>query len=292
MKRILYSSDMHGNEVQYRKLIDYAIESSVDALIIGGDLAPKAFQSKHFVTGQREFFKDRLPQIFSKLVCERPECNVFLMMGNDDCAFNLDMLESYEPNLYRIIHGKRFSLTDEIDLIGYSYVPITPFGIKDWEKFDLSDPPDELKMRYAGRKRANYRLDGVKSRRNGWEQFEFDQGDEKKDSIQRDLGDDIFTKNPMKTIYAVHTPPDGTNLDQIYAGAHVGSFAVRLFIEQHQPYLTLHGHVHETVAVSGNYKDQIGNTLCLTSGNHDVGEKVAVLVFNVDDPRRVRRLVL
>ena len=39
--KILYTSDIHGNEVQYSKLIQYAIKISADTIIIGGDIAPK-----------------------------------------------------------------------------------------------------------------------------------------------------------------------------------------------------------------------------------------------------------
>jgi len=90
----------------------------------------------------------------------------------------------------------------------------------------------------------------------------------------------------------IHTPPDNTNLDQIQGGEHVGSMAVRLFIEQHHPYVTLHGHIHETVDVSGEFKERIGDTISLSSGNHNVGSKVAVLLLDTDHPANVRRLFL
>ena len=162
MTSILYSSDLHGNEVQYRKLIDYAIETSVDSLIIGGDLAPKNYRLEEFITGQRYFFENKLPEFFSKLKQEIPNCNVYLMMGNDDYATNYDVLSKNEPNLYHIIHGKRLNLTEDMDIMGYPYVPITPFYLKDWEKYDLSSPPEELEVRYTHRKRTNYRLKGFK----------------------------------------------------------------------------------------------------------------------------------
>ncbi len=261
MTSVLYSSDIHGNEVQYRKLIDYAIETSVDTLIIGGDLAPKTFQSLDFITGQRYFFENKFPELFTTLKQKLPNCNVYLMMGNDDCSANYDILSKNEPDLYHIIHGKRLNLTEDIDIIGYSYVPISPFGIKDWEKYDLSSVPPELEQRYIHRKRTNYRLDGVKSTHNGWRGFKFNPNVDEPNSIQKDLEDHIFSENSERTVYVFHTPPDNTNLDQILnrnffnrflfgnwfflyrfllSKEHVGSIAVRLFIEKYQPYLTLH----------------------------------------------------
>ena len=41
---------------------------------------------------------------------------------------------------------------------------------------------------------------------------------------------------------------------------------MRVFIEEHQPPLTLHGHIHESPNVSGSYTDRIGRTLCVNPG--------------------------
>lgn len=40
---VAYTSDVHGNSVQYNKLIDYCIKNNMDSLIIGGDITPKDF---------------------------------------------------------------------------------------------------------------------------------------------------------------------------------------------------------------------------------------------------------
>jgi len=105
----------------------------------------------------------------------------------------------------------------------------------------------------------------------------------------------VFKDNSAKTIYVFHTPPDNTNLDQVIHGfskAHVGSMAVRKFIEQSQPYITLHGHIHETVIVSGSFKDQIGKSICLAPGNYSKGSDIAVIVLNLYDPQSAKRLIL
>lgn len=290
--KVLYTSDIHGNEIQYQKLVDYAIKIAADTVIIGGDIAPKRRLADNYIKFQQQFFEHELPKLLSPLKGKLPDSNLFLMMSNDDCKANLDVLEKHSPGLYQLIHEKRISLTKEFDIIGYSYVPITLFGIKDWEKFDLSNVPSNLIEEYENRKRTNYRLDGFKSTRSGWEEFQFSQDMEKKDSIQKDLSGKLFQKNTNKTVYVIHTPPNQTNLDQVLNKNHVGSIAVRLFIEDYQPYLTLHGHIHETVDVSGNFKDNIGNTICLTSGNHDSWSKLAVLVFDLYNPKNIDRIIL
>ena len=52
-------------------------------------------------------------------------------------------------------------------------------------------------------------------------------------------------KDARLHILVSHTPPKDSGLDRIGSGAHVGSQAVREFIEETQPALCLTGHIHE-----------------------------------------------
>lgn len=289
---VLYSADLHGNEAQFRRLVDYARNISADTVIIGGDIAPKGLPAETYIEGQRKFLQKRLPDLLRPLKEELPDSMLFLMMGNDDCATNLDVLEKNDPDLYQVIHGKRINLVNGFDIVGYSYSPVSPFAIKDWEKFDLSHVPANLEREYTQRKRTNYGFEGFKSTSKGWEKFSFSQETEESDSIQGDLADQLFRMNADKTICVIHTPPNRTNLDMTFDGRHVGSMAVRLFIERHQPYLSLHGHVHEATFVSGSFKDCIGRTLCMSPGNHDAWEKPAVLVFDLYNPQDAKRIII
>lgn len=288
--KIIFTADLHGNIIQYRKLAEYSIKNSADCIIIGGDLAPKNFPIDVYIKAQREFLKNKLPELLHGVKKELANCKIFLMMGNDDCKVNLDVLQN--SDIFQLIHNKRAALTKKFDIMGYAYVPITPFGIKDWEKFDLTKVPLNLQDKYMHRKTTNYRLYGFKSTKSGWKDFQFSPEMEKLDSIQNDLSREIFQKNPDKTIYVIHTPPDRTDLDMTVNGNHVGSMAVRLFIEKTQPYVTLHGHIHETVDVSGEFKQKIGNTLCLSSGNTDLGDKLAIINVDVDNTESAERIII
>ena len=42
-----------------------------------------------------------------------------------------------------------------------------------------------------------------------------------------------------------HCPPKGTPLDRVRDGVHIGSTAVREFLDQHPPAHFVCGHVHE-----------------------------------------------
>ncbi len=60
-------------------------------------------------------------------------------------------------------------------------------------------------------------------------------------------------------IFVPHAPPRDTKLDRIMLGKHVGSTAVRSFIEQHQPDVVVCGHIHESRGVDTIGKTQIVN---------------------------------
>ncbi|MBS1676532.1 MAG: metallophosphoesterase [Actinobacteria bacterium] len=83
--------------------------------------------------------------------------------------------------------------------------------------------------------------------------------------------------DPTRTVCNFHVPPQGTALDVaplldenlkpvVKAGemvtTHVGSSAVRTVIEEFQPALGLHGHVHESRATC-----RLGESLCLNPGS-------------------------
>ncbi|MFH1065110.1 MAG: metallophosphoesterase [Nanoarchaeota archaeon] len=289
---IVYTSDIHGNETQYNKLHDFAKKAFADAVIIGGDIAPKGVSTDLFIQTQRDFFEKKLPEFAKHLKKSLPKCNLFLMMGNDDCATNMDVLKKQDSKLYTLIHNKRVKLADDFDIVGYGYVPITPFGIKDWEKFDLSNPPQHFLKEYMNRLANDANFKGYKTSNGNWVPFVFTQEMMGSDSIQKDLKGILFTAKPNKTVYVMHTPPYKTNLDLVGKNRHIGSMAVKMFIEQRQPYLTLHGHIHETVAVSGEFKHKTGNTLSLSSGNCNTKNELALLVFDLYSPENVKRLVI
>lgn len=61
-------------------------------------------------------------------------------------------------------------------------------------------------------------------------------------------------------VLVCHQPPYGTALDRVH-GAHVGSHAVRAFIERVQPLACFVGHIHEATGI-----DTIGRTQIINPG--------------------------
>jgi uncharacterized protein len=104
-----------------------------------------------------------------------------------------------------------------------------------------------------------------------------DQLYERLDALARQVSD------PRRAIFMIHVPPYDSGLDTapildenlrptISAGdvlrGPVGSTAVRRIIEEYQPALTIHGHIHE----SGGER-KIGKTVCVNPGseaNHGI----------------------
>lgn len=64
-----------------------------------------------------------------------------------------------------------------------------------------------------------------------------------------------------KFILVTHNPPYGTKLDTTETGEHVGSTAVREFIEKNKPVLAISAHIHEAGGV-----DKIGDTTIFYPG--------------------------
>jgi len=52
----------------------------------------------------------------------------------------------------------------------------------------------------------------------------------------------------------------------IASRTHVGSRALRRYLERHQPPLALSGHIHESPRMTGAYRDLVGRTLGVNPG--------------------------
>lgn len=76
---------------------------------------------------------------------------------------------------------------------------------------------------------------------------------------------------PVK-IFVPHAPPHGTRLDVIQSGLHVGSTAVRDFIAEHKPDVTICGHIHEARGT-----DEIAGARVVNCGQASLGHYAVIL---------------
>lgn len=286
--RLFFVTDLHGSELCFRKFISAISIYNADVAIALGDLAGKMVvpifdngngsydcnflaQDIHlnnrtelenqlkkidaigfypYMTDKKEAEQlrsnqDEVMKIFHRLINERLQhwvdladeklkdsrALMFIAPGNDD---PLEMDEILEKS-----RTMRPCAMKNVDLLGHEMITIAHTSPTPW------DTPRE------------------------WQEPEMAQ------NIDR-LASTI--KNMPKAIFNFHDPPYGSMLDYApklrdmrqSAGEteHVGSMAVMDAIKKYQPFLGLHGHIHESRAAQW-----IGKTFCVNPGS-EYGEGV------------------
>ena len=266
MSEWLFTSDLHGQGALYEQLVALVAAHRPAALLLGGDLAPHEAGAAG-VRSQRLFLQGFFVE-FARRVREAARgLELLLLMGNDDWAANLDVLEAHDGALWRVLHGRVVEV-DGVTVAGSSWVPITPFGLKDWERWEdgaAERPP---------------RLDGWRSHAGGIEPVRFDPG-QRSPTIAAAL-EELAAQAGPDTLYVLHSPPFDTRCDLVGARVHVGSRAIRTFVERRQPPLVLSGHIHESPRVSGAWRDAIGRTVVVNPGQFGTVRLCGVWF----DPRR------
>lgn len=286
--KTIFTADLHGNISQYESLFETALEEGVQSVIIGGDIAAGStinpLKQKLFITGT-------LPDIV-RTFKNKSNAQVYLMLGNDEVATNAELLDAYNGTLWNHIDRKRFSITPDYEIVGYPYIPISPFPVKDFEKFDVRPKEEKkglLKKVFGGDDfvQVGATLEGEVWTGDRWVKKVFDRKNIDT-TIEDDLSSTEFTTTPKKTVYVFHCPPYNTDLDVIPSLRHVGSKAIKQFIEKNEPYLVLSGHIHETVDVTNRYSTNIGNSLAMTAGNGVNPSTLSLLVFDLYNPQNTK----
>ncbi len=256
--KILYTSDLHGEMYLYQELLLLAVSSSSEVIVIGGDLLPSFPPTKRYedmVPNQKSFVDQFLSGFFKRVLETSAIRQIFLIAGNWDLGYPYLFTEPAE----RIIDLNRriYRLENGYELLGYPFVPPTPFRPKDFEKMDDRDSP------WPPQKNPSYTLSSQTSRLVPVDPYQYLRA---RETIEEDLDRLPKPSERERAIYIMHSPPFGTRLDLIEGGKSAGSRSIRSFIERHQPRLTLHGHIHESPRLSGAHTDRIGETLSINPG--------------------------
>jgi hypothetical protein len=80
-------------------------------------------------------------------------------------------------------------------------------------------------------------------------------------------------------VFVPHAPPHKTKLDRIVLGTHVGSTAVRAFIERYQPHVVVCGHIHESRGMDILGASRMVNCGTAAKGQYaiiEIGETITV----------------
>jgi Icc-related predicted phosphoesterase len=275
--KIIFTSDLHGEIFLYEGLLDLIHSTSAEILSLGGDLFPSLPPTKRYeemIPHQRAFIEWFLLPFFENVIRGTAIRQVFLIPGNWDLAY---------PHLFRNpveglidLSQKRYRLENGYEIVGYPYVPPTPFRPKDFEKMDDRDSP------WPPQKNPSYVRSADQS--DGLVPIDPYRYLRERETIEEDLGRLPEPNDPGRTIYLMHSPPFQTRLDQIEEGKYTGSRSIRRFIERTQPLLTLHGHIHESPKISGSYVDRIGKTLSVNPGQFtDQAMKLHAVTFEIEN---------
>ena len=257
--KCLYTSDLHGEIHLYQELLSLATSASPEIIIIGGDILPSFPPTKRYeelVPNQKTFADQFLSPLFKRILETTSAQQIFLIPGNWDLGYSYLFMESTERIIdlnqrsYRLKHG--------YELIGYPFVPPTPFRPKDYEKMDDREAswPPQKNPSYIRSSDQTDQLTPI-------DPYLYLRG---RETIEEDLDRLPKPLHPNKTVYVMHSPPFGTRLDLIQGGKSAGGRSIKTFIEKNQPLLTLHGHIHESPELSGTYLDRIGETLMVNPG--------------------------
>lgn len=257
--KLLYSSDLHGEIHLYQGLLGLAASSSADMISIGGDLFPSFPPTKRYedmVPHQRTFVEEFLLPFFKRILETTSVNQIFLIPGNWDLGYPYLFHEKVD-GIIDLTHTS-YRLKNGYELKGYPFVPPTPFRPKDYEKMDDPEAP------WPPQKNPSYiRSPDRTDQLTPVDPHVYLRG---RETIRDDLDRLPKPLDQKKAIYVMHSPPFGTKLDLIQGGKSAGSRSIKAFIEESQPLLTLHGHIHESPELSGAYFDRVGGTISINPG--------------------------
>lgn len=309
--RSFYASDIHGSDMLWRKFINAASFYGAEVLIMGGDIAGKAvvpivqranaYYAPGFA-GERAFTESELPALERRIrdIGQYPyrmnEAEL-ARLGQDqaaiDALFQQIMKESLERWLRfaeERLQGKKVRLymmlgnDDEPalrDVLANSSVAV-----------DSEDCTVELGEGFQ------MLSCGFASPTPWHSPREMSEED-----LQRHLEKLVAQlQDPSRAIFNLHVPPVRTPIDTapvvdehlspVIQGGSIlmgpaGSQAVRNVIERYQPFLALHGHIHESRGLC-----KIGKTVCINPGSA-YGEGVLHgALFEMDRKKGLKRYQL
>jgi len=277
-----FASDLHGQRGRYQKLFNTLAAERPRAVFLGGDLLPHPLEKDD----PRDFVIDFLAAGFQDLANQLGPAapRVMLIPGNDDPrAMETAFLEAETGGIWHYLHNRRVVL-DGFPVYGYACVPPTPFPLKDWERYDVSRHVDP----------------GCISPEEGSRSVAVPAHIIRHATIQEDLDHLVGLDDLSRAVFLFHAPPyqtsldraalDGKHIDHVALDVHVGSIAIQRFIRKRQPWLTLHGHIHESTRLTNAWRDRIGRTHAFSAA-HD-GSELALVRFDLEDPDRASRELL
>jgi Icc-related predicted phosphoesterase len=302
--RILFTSDIHGSDLCYRKFLRAIQDYKANLAIIGGDITGKAFvpviakKDGTYVTtlfGVEHRARDEkeLAKLTERIAAVGFYHKILTMEEYEKLSQN----ESILRDVFKELMLERIK----------KWVELAENFVKAYKiRFLLMPGNDDIHEIDAIINKSEYVTNPAEKivQVDSYEIVGSDYANMTPWNCPRDIEDELLeakleeiminVKNPNTAILVSHAPPYGTkidlapaldkNLQYVTRGGyvvfeHVGSKAVRKIIEKYQPLLGLHGHIHE----SKGY-DKIGRTLIINPGSeYNEGIlHVAIIVISED----------
>ena len=284
--RLFFATDVHGSEVCWRKFINSAAHYEADVLILGGDMTGKAIVP--IVQTAPEHWRYHMLDITHELE------------GADELAKGERLIKDHGYYPVTLTPEERDEYTSDEDKLEELFHEQMRKTVEQWVEWadaklegsktqcivcpgnDDREDIDEIlatsKHIIVGEGNVLDLPEGYQLASSGWTNLT--PWDTPREEDEPKLKERILnivkqaTVAPERLVLGLHAPPYDTQLDvapkidwetltvQGQDSAHVGSSAVREVIEEVQPILSLHGHIHESRAAV-----RIGRTLAVNPGS-------------------------
>jgi Icc-related predicted phosphoesterase len=272
-----FASDLHGKKARYEKLFLEIEKEKPSIVLFGGDLLPP-----RNITFFEEYLVPLCIELKSKMGEDYPR--LLMILGNDDArCTEPDLLKFQEQGIWEYLNCKYID-HGNFRFFGYSYVPPTPFLLKDWEKYDVSRFADP----------------GCIHPNEGRYTVEINEDELIYSTIMEDLTKMTSHFDMAKSIFLFHAPPynshldraalDGMKFEHVPLDVHVGSIAIQRFIEERQPLITLHGHIHESSRITGYWRQNFNKTWSYSAAFE--GDLLSLIKFEPETPENARRVII
>lgn len=272
--KILYTTDLHGDEYKYQRVLQHAIHNDFKTVHIGADLLPKGSGllkiQKKFIKG---FFREWCQEAWSH------EIIVMASFGNDDLHSRKKYVK--EIGLSLLEETRVIDCQENIKFKAYPWVPVHPFGLLNGCKIDR--PIDFGNLPMFKNRPTDLDAQG---------RLEFVQDVEEHLKARRSIEEDLENfESDNRTIVSIHSPPAGLGLDVCHDGRKVGSVAIRNWVETHETMLILCGHIHESPQRTGVWKAQATNGVWVVQPGQ-YGNDVIAVEINTENLDAMERISL
>jgi uncharacterized protein len=310
--KLFFATDVHGSETCWRKFLNSGAHYGVDAIVLGGDMTGKALVPIINDGGDRwhatllehrsELEGEDAVSEFEQAVIRR---GYYPFRTTPD---EVAELAADEPRWHALFEDEMLktverwmALADE-RLHGTGIACLVCPGNDD--QLEVDEVIRQAKYVQLGEGRVVDLDGGFQIASSGWaNRTPWDTyREEDEPQLAERIGAAVaqVTAAPERTIFSLHCPPYGTGLDDApeltedmslkHAGHStrpVGSTAVRQAIEDFQPALSLHGHIHEARGST-----RLGRTLCINPGSSYEQGQLLGAVIELDGKKKVKRFVL